>query len=433
MATIWFLVVGALLIFMGLAGSAFARLPCSSSMFYLVIGFGLGPAGVGLIHLSLQHDTGMLRLVAELAVLVSLFAVGLRMRVPLIHRIWLLPLRLGVLAMMVTIGLLAVFGVFILRLSWAEAVLLGAILAPTDPVLAHDVQIKNAGDHDFVRFTLSGEGGLNDGTAFPFVLLGLAMLTLGERPVHALSQWLALNLIWGVSAGLASGWLLGGATERLVVHLRSRFGQAMGLDGFFLLGLIALSYGVALAIHSYGFLAVFAAGLSMRHAEQKAARGRSAREVVGHVNAEDVDATATDPTSAHAFMTETVLGFALEIERIGEVTVMLIIGSLLSSIQLDWRLPALIAVLFVIVRPLSSELSLLGSAASPGQRRLMSWFGIRGVGSFYYLLYAIENTPHGAAARFAPWVLGVIAASVVVHGISGTPLMDRYQRGKASR
>ena len=397
-------------------------------MFYLLIGYLLGPLGAHLLNVSFATDTPMLRMGTELAVLVSLFAVGLRMRVPPIDAIWLLPLRLGVLAMLATIGLLSCFGVFVLGLSWGEALLLGAILAPTDPVLAHDVQIKNPGDHDSVRFTLSGEGGLNDGTAFPFVLLGLAMMTAHERPWHALTQWLAVNLVWGVSAGLACGWLLGSATGRLIGFLRSKYSHAMGLEGFFALGLIALSYGSALALDCYGFLAVFAAGLSMRRIEQRFSGGRTPRQVMGQVDADDVDAVATDPKRAHAFMAESVLGFTGEIERIAEVSIMLIVGSLLSTRLLSWQSAALIVVLFVVIRPLSVELALLGSRTSPAQRRLMSWFGIRGIGSFYYLLYAIEHTPHASAARFAPWVMAVITASVVVHGISATPLMSWYQR-----
>jgi NhaP-type Na+/H+ or K+/H+ antiporter len=175
---------------------------------------------------------------------------------------------------------------------------------------------------------------------------------------------------------------------------------------------------------------VFAAGLSMRRIEHRFSGGRKPREVMGQVDTGDMEAALTDPKRAHAFMAESVLGFTGEIERIAELSVMLIVGSFLSMSLLTWQSAALIGVLFLVIRPLSVELALLGSGTAPAQRRLMSWFGIRGVGSFYYLLYAIEHTPRGSAVRFAPWVTAVIAASVVVHGISGTPLMNRYQRAR---
>jgi sodium/hydrogen antiporter len=130
-------------------------------------------------------------------------------------------------------------------------------------------------------------------------------------------------------------------------------------------------------------------------------------------------------------MAERVHGFTIELERIAEVAIMLMVGAVLATIWRDlftWRAAVLLLGLFFIVRPLSVEASLIGSCASGGQRRLMSWFGIRGVGSFYYLLYAIEHAPRDAAAPLVPLVIAAIAASVIVHGITATPLMNKYQR-----
>jgi sodium/hydrogen antiporter len=429
--TLWFLVVGGVLIFMGLASSTFKRLPISTAMCYLAIGFALGPGAANLLNIDLATDATVLRRITEVAMLVSLFAIGLRLRVPPTDRMWMFPVRLGFLAMVLTVVALTVFCVYLLGLSWGPALLLAAMLAPTDPVLAHDVQVEKPGDIDLLRFSLSGEGGLNDGIALPFALLGIAVCRYEASPSVALHWAFAAQAAWGVAGALVSGWLLGELSVRLVAYLRTRHGEALGPEGFYALGLIALSYGVAELLRTYAFLAVFAAGLATRRVEHKASGDKSAREAVGTIDADDVPATAADPARAHAFMAERVHGFTIELERIAEVAIMLIVGAVLATIWRElftWKALALIVGLFAIVRPLAVEISLLGSSAAAGQRRLMSWFGIRGVGSFYYLLYALEHAPRDAAAPLVPLVIAAIAASVIVHGISATPLMNRYQR-----
>jgi NhaP-type Na+/H+ or K+/H+ antiporter len=430
--TLWFLLAGGIFVAMGIASSIFERLPCSTAMFYLAAGFALGPAGMGLIALSIDGDAGLLRVLTEVALLISLFAIGLRLRVPVLDSLWSLPLRLGFLAMLITVPLLALCGVGILHLGWGPALLLAAILAPTDPVLAHEVQVRHSSDRDRLRFALSGEGGLNDGLALPFVLLGLVLCqgTRAGAPDAAPAAWLAMTA-WGIAGAIAVGALLSWTTTHTVTWLRTRHAQALGLEGFFALGLIELSYGAAQLLHTFGFLAVFAAGVTMRSVEHRASGERSANAAIGTVNAEDVEATASHPEKAHAYMAESVLGFTIELERIAEMATMMIIGNVLATqpLPLFTGSNALFAVaLFCVVRPIAVEVSLVGSRASQAQRRLMSWLGIRGIGSFYYLAYAFEHGPRAIVQSLAPVVLAVIAASVVVHGISATPLMNWYQR-----
>ncbi|WP_250508958.1 cation:proton antiporter [Caballeronia sp. GACF4] len=429
--TMWFLIVGGVLIFMGLASSTFRHLPISTAMCYLAIGFVLGPGAANMLHFDLATDATILRRITEVAMLASLFAIGLRLRVPPTDRIWILPLRLGVVAMVLTVALLTVFCVYVLGFSWGPSLLLAAMLAPTDPVLAHDVQVEKPGDIDLLRFSLTGEGGLNDGIALPFALLGIAVCRFEASPAAVLHWSFALQALWGIAGALGSGWFLGELAVRLVAYLRTRHGQALGPEGFYALGLIALSYGVAELLHTYAFLAVFAAGLAMRRVEQKASGDKSAREAVGTIDADDVGATASDPARAHAFMAERVHGFTIELERIAEVAIMLMVGAVLATIWRElftWQAALLIGCLFFVARPLSVEASLIGSGAHGAQRRLMSWFGIRGVGSFYYLLYAIEQAPKDVAKPLVPLVIAVIVASVIIHGVTATPLMKRYQR-----
>ncbi|OAJ53063.1 cation transporter [Paraburkholderia ginsengiterrae] len=436
--TLWFLIVGAVLVFMGIAATALRQLPCSAAMFYLAIGYALGPPGVGLLHIDITADAHLLRVITEIALLVSLFAIGLRLRLRILDKLWTVPLRLGFLAMLATVLLLTLFCVYGLQLGWGPSLLLAAILAPTDPVLAHDVQVHSPGDHDLVRFALSGEGGLNDGIALPFVTLALAVcMPAAAQSGGALNWQIAPRAAWGVAGALAIGGALGWATTHAVAWLRTRHAQALGLEGFFALGLIELAYGAAQFAQTYGFLAVFAAGVAMRRVEHRASGGVSPRKAIGTVDSEDVDATAANPSKAHAYMTESVLGFTIELERIAELVVMAMIGNVLANLQMrlfTGQTVALTLVLFALARPVSVELSLLNSAATQTQRRLMSWFGIRGAGSFYYLTYALEQGTTRDLTPLVPLTLAVVAASVVIHGISATPLMNWYHRlrGRAS-
>src|SRR5687768_4175881 len=178
---------------MALAGTLVRRLPLTASLLYLGVGMALGPWGAGLIRLDALRWAPLLERVAEVAVIVSLFTAGLKMRVPLRDGRWWLPVRLASVSMVVTVGLVALAGVYGLGLNWGAAILLGAILAPTDPVLASDVQLAHPGDRDRLRFSLTGEAGLNDGAAFPFVMLGLILLGLHERP-GGVWGWLGVSL-----------------------------------------------------------------------------------------------------------------------------------------------------------------------------------------------------------------------------------------------
>ncbi len=430
--TYWFLIVGAVFVFMGVAATTLRRLPVSAAMVYVAVGYGLGPPGLDLLHLDMIADARLLRRLTEVALLVSLFAIGLRLRVGMLDRLWTVPLRLGFLAMLATVPLLAIFCVYVLDLGWGPAILLAAILAPTDPVLAHDVQVHDPGDHDLLRFALSGEGGLNDGIALPFAMVGLAFCAMPQAsPSDVFNLKLAGAAAWGVLGAIAIGGLLGWATTHAVAWLRTHHAHALGLEGFFALGLMGLSFGAAQLAETYGFLAVFAAGVSMRRVEHRASGGTSPREAIGTIDSADVEATASNPEKAHAFMTESVLGFTIELERIAEVIIMAMVGNVLATLSapiFTWPALALIVALFFVVRPASVELSLLGSAASPTQRRLTSWFGIRGVGSFYYLAYALEHGPAADIEPLMPLALAVVTASVVIHGVSATPLMNRYRR-----
>ncbi len=393
-------------------------------MFYLTAGALLGPWGAGLLHVDALDDASVLERLTEIAVIISLFTAGLKLRLPASDRRWRTAILLATVAMVLTIGGVAAFAVAAVGLPLGAAVLLGAVLAPTDPVLASDVQVEHAHDAEPVRLSLTGEAGLNDGTAFPFVMLGLGLIGTHELGAYGW-RWLLIDLAWAVVAGLGVGTLCGAGIGKLVLYLRRVHREAVGLDEFLALGLIALSYGIALLFNGYGFLAVFAAGLSVRRIERQHSDVAPPADV--SEAARSTEEQATDPGTAPAYMARAVLSFNEQLERLGELAVVLILGAMLADIQ-AWGPGIVLAFsLFVVIRPLATLLTLFRAPLSTPQRAFIAWFGVRGVGSIYYLAYALSHGVSAPAARMlADVTLVVVAASIVLHGVSVTPLMHRY-------
>lgn len=419
---------------MALAGSSMKRLPVSASMLYLAVGYGLGAAGWGLMEPDSRDVSVILERVTEIALLISLFSVGMKLGLPFSSPHWRLPLRLAFVSMALTVGLISVVGVFLLDLPLGVAVLLGGILAPTDPVLASEVQVEEASDRDRLRFSLSGEGGLNDGAAFPFVMLGLGLI--GARELGAGSwRWLTVDVIWALTAGVAIGSLFGAMIGRLVVYLRTRHQQAVGLDEFLALGLVALAFSVAQLAHASAFLSVFAAGLALQRVKERSRSHDAPHE--GPAGLQDKVAhlaVATHPNLAGAYMMQAVRGFNDQIERIAELIIILAVGAMLPFVTIDRWSVIFLLLLFFVLRPLSVWLGLQGASVSGDQRLLIAWFGIRGIGSIYYLMFALNNGLAGTMAdRTISITLLTVAASIIVHGVSVTPLMAFYGRRQARK
>ena len=430
MSNIWFVIAGVLLIGIALTGSVLSRLPVTTAMFYMGAGAILGPWGLGLLRIDAVDDAAVLERLTEIAVIISLFTAGLKLRLPLRDRRWRAALLLAAVAMPLTIAGIAAFAVLVVGMPLGAAVLLGAILAPTDPVLASDVQVAHEHDAEPVRFGLTGEAGLNDGTAFPFVMLGLGLIGTHELGLSGW-RWVTIDLVWAVVAGLAVGTICGAAIARLVLYLRRVHREALGLDEFLALGLIALSYGIALLVGGYGFLAVFAAGLSVRRAERQHSRTAAPADV--RQAGRSTEEQATDPGTAPAYMARAVLAFNEQLERLGELAIVVVIGIMLAGIQVFGPGIWLAVALFVVIRPLATLLTLVGLRLSRTQRAFIAWFGVRGVGSIYYLAYALAaGVPAPEGRLIADITLVVVAASIVVHGVSVTPLMLRYapRRGR---
>jgi len=433
---IWALVIGATLITMALLGTLVKRLPLSPGILYLAIGYALGPAGWALMTPDPLLYSVELEMVAEVALLISLFAVGLKLGVPLRDSRWYLPLRLAFPSMVLTVVFVAAIGAFLFGLPAGAAILLAAILAPTDPVLASDVQVEGSSDRDRLRFSLTAEGGLNDGAAFPVVLLGLGLLGLYDFGGGGW-RFLALDVLWAIAGGLAIGGALGALIGKLVLYLRTRHQEAVGLDEFLALGLIAIAYGVAQLSLASGFLAVFAAGLALQRIKEhsKLDNPSAPAKVTIVLGTESEKGLATHSDHAGVYMIEAVQGFNGQLERLAEMVVVMVAGAMLSYTYLPHHAIWFLLVLFFVARPVSVWLGLIGaSSVSRDQRALISWFGIRGVGSIFYLMYAINHgLPNELAELLIAITLTTVAASVLLHGISVTPLMGLYARRKLRR
>lgn len=429
---LWYLVLGGLLIAIAMVASVVKHLPLTTTMLYLVVGFVLGVSGVRALILDPLDHARLLEHLTELAVTVSLFTAGLKFRVPVRDPLWRIPIRLATVSMVLTVALIAAMGVVGLGLSLGAAILLGAILAPTDPVLASDVQLAEPGDRDRLRFGLTGEAGLNDGTAFPFVMLGLGLLGLHEMGGLGW-RWVAVDLVWAVAAGLAIGFAAGTLVGRLVLFLRREHKEGFGLDDFLALGLIGLAYGAALAAHSYGFLAVFAAGIALRRIERRHTGEDEPEHVPAVVLAPgEEEEIATDPEKAPSYMASAVLGFNEHTERILEVGIVLLIGAMLTGRYFPGDIYWFFPLLLLGIRPLAVALGLLRSDADGFERFLVGAFGIRGIGSLYYLAYAVN---HGLdpelAERLTGLTLSTIAASILIHGMAVTPALQLYERRRS--
>ena len=386
------------------------NVPLSLPIFCVLLGIGLfmlpgtGPDPNFLVQSSFVER------ITELVVIIALLGAGLKLDRPMGWRNWRTTwLLLGVTMPLSILGI-TLLSMWILDLPLPVAILLGAVLAPTDPVLAADIQVgpPRSGGEDEVRFSLTSEAGLNDGLAFPFTNFAIAMAagtaTVGGgaanwlTPDWWMAEWLAVDVVWKLAAGLAVGWAVGRLLGWLAFRLPAETRIADTREGLAALGITLVSYGVTELVHGYGFLAVFVAAVTLRHTER-----------------------------SHDFH-ESLHTFSEQIEKLLMMVVLVLFGGaigggLLSS--LTWE-AALAGLAFVfLVRPLAGLIALTGSGLPMSERFVIGLFGIRGIGSFYYLAYAVNHT--SLAEKEILWAMTgfVVLCSILIHGMTVTPVMNR--------
>lgn len=415
----WFLFIGALLLAMGLSAPNIKKIPVTSAMIYLSVGILLGPTVLGIFHFNPLRQSALLEVLTEVAVLISLFSAGVKMPVPFTPVQWRVPVQLAFLSVTITVLLITLFAYFVLGLPLGAAVLLGAIAAPTDPVLATDVQIRHPGDRDQLRFTLTCEAGMNDGSSFPFVMLGLGLLGLHDLGEFGW-RWILVDVLWATLAGIAVG-VFAGRTVALIVMQRYRdMDNPRLLNDFLGLGLIGVVYGFSLLINAWGFLAVFAAAVSLRQSEFKLARTPANLPMA-------LSSKVPGAKPAVLQLSEAALVFKEHLERLSEVVLVLLIGGTLFIDSWSLRAVGFALFVFLIARPASVAIGLIGTSSSWRTRGLTSWFGVRGIGSLYYLMYAIQHgIPEDIALELIHFSLSMVTLSIFLHGISVKPMIRQW-------
>lgn len=425
----WFLLVGSLLLARGLTASMLTRLPVTPAIIYLAVGVLVGPTVLNLFHFNPLKQSALLEALTEVAVLISLFSAGIKMPVPFSLPRWRTPILLASLSMTISVGLVAAFACYALDLPLGAGILLGAILAPTDPVLATDVQIRHPGDRDQLRFTLTSEAGMNDGSAFPFVMLGLGLLGLHDLGDFAL-RWALVDVLWATVAGIAIGVISGSTLARMGWKLRGAPHEHRLMDDFLGLGLIGLVYGLSVLVSAWGFLAVFFAAVALRQTELRLTRAER-----GPAPAlQKIPATETTKSSDEQKLTVSggSLIFKEHLERLSEVMLVLLVGGTLFIDSWSWRAVILALFLFMVARPVSVIVSLLATRTTWRIRGMVGWFGVRGIGSLYYLMYAIQHgLPNDLALELIRLTLIAVSLSILIHGTSVKPLMNRFWRRRS--
>ncbi len=334
--------------------------------------------------------------ITELIVIFSLAGAGLSIDRSFRLRTWQSTLRLLLIAMPISIAVASFLGSWIWGLPLADAILLGACLAPTDPVMAHSVQVgpPNKGKEDPVRFSLTTEAGLNDGLGFPFVYLALGVAEHEGKLGAWLMHWAAYDLLYRVAMGTAVGVGVGWLLAQYMFRLSDETEREETNEGLFIAAAIFLAYGLAEALSGYGFLAVFSAAIACRQNIEK-----------------------------HHDYHFKPYQFASQLERILAGLLLIALGGFVATADLalmSWQ-NFLFAGLFILcVRPLSGFLSLLGLRLTTLEKQAIAFLGIRGFGSFYYLAYAQNNGSFENIPLLWSIVTLTVLLSLLIHGNTAT-------------
>jgi sodium/hydrogen antiporter len=395
-------VLGAAVLATAVLPSLLRQLPLSMPMIAVALGAGLFALPLGLDGPRPGADDDIAERLTELVVIVSLTGAGLKLRRTVGWHSWMTTWRLLGITMPLTVAAIAVLGSVGLGLPLAAAVLLGAVLAPTDPVLASEVQLPGPGmddemEDDSIRFALTSEAGLNDGLAFPLTNLAIAMAVGGDWFLG----WVVDDVVVKLTIGLVAGIVLGRLIAWLTFRRRSRYTFARSGEGLVAFGITLAVYGITEIVHGYGFLAVFVAAVTLRQREKS-------HEFYGVMH-----------------------DFADTLERIASLLFLLLLGgAAVDGALSDLTVPGALIGLAVVflVRPLAGWIGLLGTDETVSSKLAIAFFGIRGMGTIYYLAHAVNEEFFPAARQVWAVAVFTILVSIVVHGMSAGPILARIDR-----
>ncbi|WP_239804898.1 cation:proton antiporter [Croceicoccus hydrothermalis] len=367
---------------------------------------GLGMAGFALIPglpdvVDPRTSPRFWELTSEMAVIIALFGAGIKIDCVTNLERWKPTIRLLAIAMPLTIAAIALLGWAAAGLTVAGAVLLGAVLAPTDPVLAGDIQVgppTEGGEHP-VRFALTAEAGLNDGLAFPFVYLGLLLGATGIPSAGEWLQWLALDVVYRIAVGAIGGVAVGWLLSRFLFAMPRNNPLAKTGSAVLALAGVLFSYGITELVEGYGFIACFAAGATLRRVEQD-------HEFHGRLHA-----------------------FNESIEHGLTAILLVLVGGLFPVLvgELSWTTALIAAALIFVIRPAAGMLALLGTGMKGRDRLVVAAYGVRGIGSIYYLGYAAAHIEFDNEGELWAIVSLAILLSAVVHGLTAGAAVERAE------
>lgn len=376
----------------------------TSPIFFLMLGIALFLLPVPWVLPELIDEPVLLKRITEFGVIVALASAGLKINDPFSWKTWSSSARLLLITMPLTIAATAFLGWWVAGLVPASALLLGAVLAPTDPVLANDVQTTDPGapDGSSVRLTLTTEAGLNDGLAFPFTNLAIAAAVLGLAPSQWIVDWLLIDVFYKIIIGGMVGLVCGKFLGFLLFNIPDSKNIKIA-DDVFAVALVLFPYAVAELVSSYGFIAVFVAASIFRQKRPE-----------------------------HDYQ-KRVHQFSVTMEGLLEGILMLIIGGyLVFGVLQPLTLPMIaisLAVIF-IVRPISGIIAFAGSDLPETKKWVISFFGIRGIGSLYYLSYGIYMADFPQSDELWAITIFIVVVSVLVHGISAKTVMERFAKNE---
>lgn len=340
-------------------------------------------------------------LASELTVIVALFGTGIRIDEITNYQRWRPTIRLLLIAMPITIAATAFMGLAFAGMTLAGAILLGAVLAPTDPVLAGEVQVgpPTEGGEQPVRFALTTEAGLNDGLAFPFVYLGLLAGTTGLSSAM-LGEWVLLDLFYRIIVGCLGGAAVGWILARIMFVIPRGNVLADTASGVLAVAGVLLCYGAVELAEGYGFIACFVAGVVLRRAEAE-----------------------------HEFHAK-LHSFNEAIELALTALLLILVGATFPRLfgELDWAHAAIAFGLLFVVRPVAGWVSLLRTGLPSADRLVISFYGVRGIGSIYYLAYAANHLDLVNEGQLWATIALTILLSTVVHGFTAGPVVDHIVR-----
>lgn len=438
----WTAVVGGLLLIMSLASGWIHRGPVTSFGLYLIAGIICGPWVLDLLHIDINQHSELVAHITEITMAASLFITGLKLRLPLTAHAWRVGLWLAFPAMVLTVGSMTCLVHWIMGFSWPLSLAFGAIVAPTDPVLASLISVNDARDDDALRVALSSEAGMNDGSALPLLILALLMMRPESIDLSAFGNWITVDVIWAIGGGIAIGYLLGRIVGQLAARLRSAHDDVAPND-FLALALIAFSYAAAQALDASGFLATFAAGVGLRRAELRVTRCFPLEdlpeeqrylpaEVMVNPN-QRIRQSGGSMVRSVGLVIGDALSFGDTVERLLAAALMVVLGITLAH-HWDPAGVGMALLLFIVIRPLAVWLTTWRCEMPRARRLLIGWLGIRGIGSINYIAFAWVHGMQGKdAQQMVNMALTIVVCSVVIHGITVTPLLNWRAARQAAR